>query len=208
MFSQLQTKTSANNVKEVLYMLATQVEYWKYKEGARHNLATESLQSESNAIAREQVSVNWFTAHENQRHNQQQEAIGWTNANENIRHNMVTEGIQRDTLNETRRHNRVQEDIGYQNAYANVSQANAAQRRASIDFGRLTLDQQMQPYKIASQEAQTYKAKSESVKTQAETAKIPFDMKMRTVEFVGNLWSGTLGSALNAWGRYTPRKYF
>lgn len=182
-------------------MLATQVEYWKYKEGARHNLAAEQLQRESNSIAAEQVRVNWFTAQENHRHNVQNEAIGWTNANENIRHNMVTESISRGTLDETIRHNRQMENIGYQNAYANVSQANAAQRRASIDFGRLTLEQQMQPYKVANVQAQTTNYKSKAGKDLVDINTKPFDMKLKTVETVGNLWNGTLGSALNAWSR-------
>jgi len=175
-------------------MLATQVEYWKYVEGKRHNMAAEALQSESNAINREQVSVNWFTAKENQRHNLAQEDIGYTNAHENIRHNMVSEEIERGKLSETVRHNRAQESIGYQNAYANVTSANAAQRNASINFGRLTLDQEMQPYKISQTQGQAYQSKAAGLKSEVEANLAPTRLKLDSVEVVGNLWTGTLGA--------------
>lgn len=72
-------------------MLATQVQYWQYKEAQRHNIATESLTD--------------FQNRENKRHNLESERQGRVSITEAIRHNKATESISRNTLKETKRHN-------------------------------------------------------------------------------------------------------
>lgn len=170
-------------------MLATQVEYWKLQESKRHNFATENLQGESNAIQREQVNVNWYTAKENQRHNKEQEAIGWTNANENIRHNQATESLGWAEFGETSRHNRQMEGIGWKNAYANVEQAQAATRNAMTNWGNYQLAVEMQPYKIDNVRMQTSMYQSNAGKNMVEIQQAPYRMLLDTVSTVGNLWN-------------------
>lgn len=93
-------------------MLATQVQYWNYKEGQRHNIASENLQ---------QQSIN-----ETIRHNVKTEGqTDFYNA-EVARHNQVQETLGFKTLAETARHNRAQESIGYQQAAASQLSAKAS----------------------------------------------------------------------------------
>jgi len=80
-------------------MTTTQVDYWRYKEGQRHNVATET--QARNELA-ETVRHNYVTEGETQRHNLVVE--GETN-----RHNLVTEGISLKEYKERKRHNLVSE---------------------------------------------------------------------------------------------------
>lgn len=61
-------------------MTDIQIKYWTFKEGSRHNLATEDQ---------------WKNElHETGRHNLVTESQGQQSVNENIRHNKTSEGIE------------------------------------------------------------------------------------------------------------------
>lgn len=98
-------------------MLATQVQYWQYKEGQRHNLVAEN---------QTQQSIN-----ESIRHNLQTEQIGWGNLAETTRHNKVSESIGWGNLSELTRHNQATEQIGRQQALAAWNSSIAARTSAN-----------------------------------------------------------------------------
>lgn len=100
-------------------MTHNQIDFWNYKENARHNLATEAELS---------------------RHNQSVE--GETN-----RHNVVTESndtrqvaVNEATVAETSRHNYVMEDIGYYNASNQALQAKAAYLNAQASLANVEVN--------------------------------------------------------------------
>lgn len=98
-----------------------QIDYWKYKEEERHNLATEedtdiqNRETNRHNVATENFNLmnlaegkrhNLATEVELNRHNIQTEQ-------ETNRHNVSTEQLGRDELNEAVRHNKSTESIGY-----------------------------------------------------------------------------------------------
>lgn len=172
-------------------MLQTQVNYWTLQENKRHNFATEALQSESNALVREQNQIGWFTAKETSRHNKEQESIGWTNANENIRHNKVSERLGFATLAETKRHNVQQEGIGWANAAANLTTANANRMKAIADVGRYSLDVAKMPSEIM-KNASAAKQSQASAKYYTEKAGA---VKHEVIQGYGNMIGNLLGGA-------------
>lgn len=199
-------------------MLQQQINYWTLQETKRHNLVQEQLTGEQIAVAKEGNQINWFTAKEAQRHNIQNEGVSWTNANENIRHNQVTEGIQNRTLNETIRHNKQQEGIGWANAAANITSANAARTNAIVNVGKLKLERDYQPYRLAESTsrsaknladvtlsgftavkltADANKSNAEAAKTKKETKYIVWDKINNTGNMIGNLLKG-VGAVRNS----------
>lgn len=190
-------------------MLQTQVNYWTLQETKRHNFATENLQSQANALVKEQNQIGWFTAKEASRHNKEQEAIGWTNANENIRHNQVSESLGFATLAETkrhnvqqegigwanvaetRRHNVQQEGIGWTNAAANLTTANANRMKAIADVGRYSLEVAKLPSEIM-KNASAAKQSSASASYYTEKAGA---VKHEVIQGYGNMIGNLLGGA-------------
>lgn len=133
-------------------MLATQIQYFKYKEDQRHNLVAESQNKEQLAIARGNLEenvrhnlqteqVSWFNAQENQRHNLVNEDIAWANQHETVRHNTVMESQGFAALEESKRHNRAQESIGRTQARASLIQANASVGQAKAAWLNATTNQ-------------------------------------------------------------------
>jgi hypothetical protein len=133
-------------------LLATQVQYFKYKEDQRHNLVAESQNKEQLSIARGNLEenirhnvrteeVSWFNAQENQRHNLVNEDIAWANQHETVRHNTVLESQGFAALEETKRHNRAQESIGRTQARASMIQANASVGQAKAAWLNATTNQ-------------------------------------------------------------------
>lgn len=117
-------------------MLATQVQYWSYVEGKRHNVETEKELNRHNVE----------TERETNRHNLQQEDLGNRTLQEQVRHNMTVEI-------ETTRHNVATEQLGYaqlgeqirhntQTEY--IAQFDADTRRAqlAINWAELGVHQQ------------------------------------------------------------------
>lgn len=97
-------------------MTDIQIRYWDYKEGARHNLATEGLTQQYNT--------------EYGRHNVQTEILGFQTLDESKRHNVQTETLGFKNLEETVRHNVESENIGYIQARASSAMASASMIQA------------------------------------------------------------------------------
>lgn len=122
-------------------MLATQVQYWTYKENQRHNMVSENqnLRSinesvrhnvQAEQVAWQNLSLQNRALYETTRHNlateqisQQQNKLGWSTLNETTRHNMAVESVQR-----------TQAQAALQQAKASTLSAQAAQQQASTAF--------------------------------------------------------------------------
>lgn len=64
-------------------MTHNQIDYWKHREDARHNVATETETNRHNVR----------TEDETERHNRQTESVDLGKLNETVRHNKATEGL-------------------------------------------------------------------------------------------------------------------
>lgn len=205
-------------------MLAQQINYWNYQETKRHNQASEQLESEKNAISREQVNVNWFTANEQQRHNVASEDISRGGLYETIRHNKATESISQGTLAESIRHNKQQEAIGYMNAAANTTQANAAMHRATTARKEYQLKEKKYPFETlllgaqtsqanaaaANQNAQAVLNRAKTYQVQVDIAQVPLQNKLAVWDRINNALSNITprmsirsGSTTNSTNRTT-----
>lgn len=98
------------------------IEYQKYKEQKRSNLAQEYETNRSN-LARE---------NETHRTNVTNENIRQGTLDEQIRTNRANEGLKRDTLSETVRHNKQTEQLGSRDATSRAKQADAALIQANV----------------------------------------------------------------------------
>lgn len=108
-------------MKGGLSMTHNQIDFWNYKENARHNLAAEA------ELSRHNVSVE----KETNRHNVATEA-----------NDMQQIAVNQATVAETARHNSVMEEIGYYNAQSQALQANAAYLNAQASWANVGVNQQ------------------------------------------------------------------
>ena len=127
-----------NNIQEGGKMLATQVQYWNYKESQRHNAVAEKQQDfimregqRHNLIAERQ---NQESIDESKRHNQAYEAMQKDALRETIRHNKAGESLSWSNFNETVRHNVETESTQKVQAQASKQSAEAATSQASTAF--------------------------------------------------------------------------
>lgn len=119
-------------------MTHNQIEYWKYMEDQRHNVASEedtdiqNRESNRHNVATENFNLmnlaegkrhNLATEVELNRHNIQAEQ-------ETNRHNVSTEELSRNELSEIVRHNKSTENIGY-NTLAETKRSNLARENIS-----------------------------------------------------------------------------
>jgi hypothetical protein len=99
-------------------------------ETGRHNTATEAIQNASVDVSRYNAETNRLNLYETVRHNQQNEELGWSSLAETSKHNRATEAIGTMQAVETIKHDRNAESL--QN-YANITNRYATVFEAEKD---------------------------------------------------------------------------
>lgn len=167
-------------------MLATQVQYWQYKENQRHNIAYEKLTDFQN---REQQRHNLETESQGRqsltetvRHNKASESLSLKSLNETIRHNKVGEQVSLANLNETIRHNRATEGISYQNialGYANLAETKRHNiQTENVQQGNLKIAQEKAAYEIQNLQSDSVNKQMQAAKTEQEAQKSYYETSL------------------------------
>lgn len=94
-------------------MTTTQVQYWNYKEGQRHNVVTEKETNRHNKVTEnltvKDLQIKTYNAKEQKRHNIATENLTARDIDEKIRHNKTSEELTANQIDEMIRHNMAQE---------------------------------------------------------------------------------------------------
>lgn len=171
--------------QERRFMTHNQIEYWKYREGNRHNIVTENETRRHNVVGE---NIDLGKLNESIRHNKATESIGWDQ-----------NAIERGKLSETQRHNQATEyqglrdlDIKSASQAEQVRHNQASERLTGTDLNiKAENVQETQRHNVASEGIESSRA--ESYATQAES-QAEVNRANKALTDVQTTWAGLLNS--------------